>query len=79
MEENGTENGWLNQVGKFLKIVYEDGRNREGSPHYSTKEGKLIYVTDTHLILEQDVSGKEIGILKTKILRFESGARGGSQ
>ncbi len=78
--ENGIDeknNSWIRQIGRFLKLTYEDGRTREGSPHYSVKEGKLIYVTDTHLILEM-FGGKELGIQKDKILRFESEQRGGS-
>ena len=77
--EDGTngKNSWLNYVGRFLRIWYEDGIMRSGSPHISKKEGKLLYVTDTHLILEQKITNKEVGLLKSKILRFE--ANGGSE
>jgi len=66
--ENGT-NGWGTHIGKFLKIVYEDGKSPQGSPHYATREGKLTSFNDTHLILLMD--GLEKGFNKQKILRFE--------
>ena len=66
----GTQgNGWENHLNKILRVVYEDGKSPQGSPHYSTRQGKLLYSNDTHVIL--NIDGKETGINKQKILRYE--------
>jgi len=66
----GTEgNGWSKYINSIIKIIYEDGKSPSGSPHFSTREGKLIAYSDSHIILL--INGQERGFNKQKILRFE--------
>lgn len=52
-------------IGKRIYIVFDD---KTKNP--STKNGTLINVTDTHLILETE-KGKKEGIRISDIIRFE--------
>ena len=68
--DNGTNgNRWKAYFNKILKVIYEDGKSFQGSPHFATREGKLIGETDTHIIMIID--NVEKGINKQKILRFD--------
>jgi len=59
---------WNYLLNKNIKIIFEDGDN-----HFSKKEGMLIEVNSTHLILR--VSGYEgdkyEGFNLSKVLRIE--------
>jgi len=55
---------WKELMGKEIKIIFEDGEN-----HYSKKEGLLIEVTTTHVIIKN--SSKVEAFNLTKILRVE--------
>lgn len=64
VEKSGTQEAWKNFIGKFLKIILDDGG------HYPVKkEGVLLNATDTHLILK--VNSHSEGILIARIIRWE--------
>ena len=62
---------WEEYVGQRVKIVYEDGMERDGkTPHMSIKKGSIEKVTKTHMILCEDDKGL-VAINLLKILRAE--------
>lgn len=61
---------WNEYIGKTIKLVYQDGVEKDGAPHYSTKKGLLEKVTKTHLILKEP-SQKFQAINLMKVLRIE--------
>jgi len=62
--------GLINLVSQRVKFIFEDGRTSNNTPHYSSKEGTVIFVTDDLIVLEV-FGGKEQGIQISKILRYE--------
>lgn len=66
------EEEWKSLIGSNLYIIFDDG-----SETVSNKRGKLVNVTDTHLILRNS-RGKE-GILKSNVIRFEVKGGGGGE
>lgn len=62
---------WQDYVGNYCKLVYEDGVEKDGSPHYSTKRGTIDKVTKTHMILKEQAKGGYTAINLLKILRIE--------
>lgn len=61
---------WAEYVGKQCKLVYEDGVEKDGAPHYSMKSGVLNKVTKTHIIITESKGGyTAINLLK--VLRVE--------
>lgn len=62
---------WTEYIGKFAKLIYEDGVERDGSPHFSTKRGIIEKVTKTHIILKEEGKKGFTGINLFKVLRIE--------
>jgi ribosome maturation factor RimP len=62
---------WSEFIGKQCKLVYEDGTEKDGSPHYSTKKGTIIKATKTHLIMTEEGKTSYTAINLFKILRAE--------
>jgi len=62
---------WSDYVDKHCKLVYEDGIEKDGSPHYSTKTGTIDKVTKTHIILKEDKKQGYTAINLLKVLRIE--------
>ena len=56
---------WSDFINKKIKIIFEDGVN-----HYSKKQGVLLKITPTHLILSLENNHAE-AINLIKILRVE--------
>jgi len=59
---------WMDFLNKNVKIIFEDGEN-----HFSKKEGLLVEVNNTHLVLRVlNYDGdKHEGYNLNKILRIE--------
>lgn len=68
------EDGNMEQLDYFsnkkVKIIFEDGKNPDGTEHYSKKEGWIIDHGKNFVIIENKHNMKE-GINITKILRIE--------
>ena len=70
-EEAKKNKDWAEYAGRFCKLIYEDGVDDDGKPHYSSKRGKIEKVTKTHLILQEDGKRNLTAINLLKILRME--------
>lgn len=55
---------WKELMDKEIKIIFEDGEN-----HFSKKQGLLIEVTTTHLIIKKNDKPEAFNL--NKILRVE--------
>lgn len=53
-------------IGKQVLVIFEDGQNRDGTPHISSKEGICTNTNSQEIILDN----KHI-IPKTRIVRAE--------
>jgi len=71
MEKARRNKDWTEYIGRFCKLVYEDGIEDDGSPHYSTKKGKIEKVTKTHIILKEVGKRGVTAINLFKVLRIE--------
>ena len=60
---------WKKYEGMFMYLVFEDGVEKDGSPHLSIKKGIVDKVTKTHVILKKEPDGYE-GINNLRIVRF---------
>lgn len=71
MEQAKKDKEWADYSGRRCKLVYEDGVEQDGSPHYSTKKGVIEKVTKTHIILKEETRRGVTAINLLKILRLE--------
>ncbi len=71
IEQAKKSKDWADYVGKHCKLVYEDGIEKDSSPHYSTKTGIIDKVTKTHIILKEDNKKGYTAINLMKVLRIE--------
>jgi hypothetical protein len=55
---------WNYLINKKVKLIYEDGNS-----HFSKKEGIILEVTQTHILLKTSYSTEAVNL--TKILRVE--------
>lgn len=66
-----TNKDWAEYTDKFCKLVYEDGIEKDGSPHFSSKIGNIEKVTKTHIILKEKNRRGVTAINLFKVLRIE--------
>ncbi len=60
---------WEYFSNKKVKVIYEDGKNADGSEHFSSKTCWIIGSNNTHLIIQ--IEDKKEAINISKILRVE--------
>ena len=57
-------------LNKYVRIIYSDGMTSQGGEHYSKKEGLIVEINQTHVIIK--VNSHTEAILLTKVLRMEN-------
>ena len=61
---------WDWAIEQFIILLYEDGKRKDGAPHYSKKMGLLKKVTKTHHVFQESGKRGLTGINSPKITRF---------
>lgn len=60
--------GWKKYLNQFCNLIYQDGVQNDGKPHFSKKQGLIVDFNSTHLFIKEETVQ---GIRIESILRIE--------